>query len=45
MNAEEFKEFLREWGATGHESGTHRNKIRIKATSSKMIKWLEERVA
>ena len=43
MDKEEFKKFIRVWGAIGHESGTHRNKIRIKATSATMIMWLEVR--
>lgn len=45
MNAEEFKAFLNEWATTAVESGSHLTKVRIKKTSGKMIKWLEERIA
>lgn len=45
MNAKEFKEFLNEWATTAVESGTHLTKVRIKKTSGKMVKWLEERIA
>lgn len=45
MNAKEFKEFLNEWATTATESGSHLTKVRIKKTSSKMVKWLEERIA
>ena len=45
MNAKEFKEFLNEWATTAIESGSHLTKVRIKKTSGKMVKWLEERIA
>lgn len=45
MNAKEFRIFLNEWATTAVESKTHFTKVRIKKTSGKMIKWLEERVA
>lgn len=45
MNAEEFKEFLEEWATTAVESGSHLTKVRIKKTSGKMVKWLEEKIA
>ena len=45
MNKKEFKEFLNEWANTAVESGSHLTKVRIKKTSGKMIKWLEERIA
>lgn len=45
MNAEEFKTMLEEFGGLTRESGTEiRYKLRLKKTSSKMVKWLEERV-
>jgi len=40
MNASEFESFLDNWAAYNKE----RNVIRIKATSGKMIRWLDERV-
>lgn len=43
MNKTEFAEFINEWGAIGIESGSHRKKVRIKATSGKMVAWLEAR--
>ena len=39
MNAEEFKEFTKEWASFNKEG-----RIRYKSTSGIMIKWLEERV-
>ena len=45
MNKTEFAEFVRIWGRLGVESGKHEKKIKFLATSGKMIKWLEERVA
>lgn len=45
MNAKEFKEFLEEWATTAVESGSHLTKVRIKKTSGKMVKWLEEKIA
>lgn len=44
MNAEEFNEFLTEWGETAKESGTHLTKVRLKKESKKMLRWLEARV-
>lgn len=45
MNAKEFRTFLNEWSGLAVESGKEkRYKVRIKKTSGKMIKWLEERV-
>lgn len=40
MNASEFSEFLTNWSTYNKD----RNVIRIKATSAKMVNWLEERV-
>ena len=40
MNPAEFREFLTEWAKLNE-----RGYMRLKATSGKMIKWLEERVA
>ena len=40
MNAEEFREFCEEWASYDE----HRKVVRFKATSGKMIKWLEERL-
>lgn len=45
MNKEEFAEFVKTWGRLGVESGKHEKKIKILATSMKMVRWLEERVA
>lgn len=42
MNAEEFRTFLEEWATLAVESGSKLTKVRIKKTSGKMIKWLEE---
>ena len=39
MNAKEFREFTEEWAAYDES----RKVVRFKATSGKMIKWLEER--
>ena len=39
MNAKEFREFTEEWAAYDE----NRKVVRFKATSGKMIKWLEER--
>ena len=45
MNADEFRAFLNEWAGLAVESGkVRRYKVRLKKTSGKMIKWLEERV-
>ena len=45
MNADEFKEFLEEFSGLTRESGKEiRYKVRLKKTSSKMIKWLEGRL-
>ena len=44
MNAIEFRAFLEQFGALGIESGSHLLKVRIKATSAKMLAWLDERV-
>lgn len=45
MNANEFRAFLNEWAGLAVESGkVRRYKVRLKKTSGKMIKWLEERV-
>ena len=45
MNAEEFKTMLEEFSGLTRESGKEiRYKLRLKKTSSKMVKWLEERV-
>lgn len=44
MNASEFETFLDNWHEMARESGSHLSKVRIKKTSGKMIKWLEERV-
>ena len=45
MDAREFRTFLNEWSGLAVESGKEkRYKVRIKKTSGKMIKWLEERV-
>ena len=43
MNAKEFREFLENWGTLAKESGSKLIKVRIKKSSGKMIKWLEER--
>lgn len=40
MNAEEFKEFIEEWASYD----AIRKVIRFKTTSSKMVRWLEDRV-
>lgn len=40
MNKNEFKNFTENWSTFD----THRNVIRYKATSGKMIKWFEERI-
>lgn len=40
MNAKEFNEFTREWATYD----ANRKVVRYKATSGKMLKWLEERV-
>ena len=40
MNAEEFREFLTEW-ATYDDN---RKVVRFKTTSSKMVRWLEDRM-
>lgn len=45
MNKIEFREFMNEWHEFAIASGSHLRKVRIKKTSGKMIKWLEERVA
>lgn len=44
MNATEFREFLKNWAGLTKESGSENIKVRIKKTSGKMIKWIEERV-
>ena len=45
MNAEEFAEFLEEFSGLVRESGKEiRYKVRMKKTSSKMVKWFEERL-
>lgn len=45
MNADEFKEFLEEFSGLTRESGKEiRYKVRLKKTSSKMIKWFEGRL-
>jgi hypothetical protein len=45
MNAEEFRAMLEEFSGLARESGKEiRYKLRLKKTSSKMVKWLEERV-
>lgn len=45
MNAEEFRAMLEEFSGLTRESGKEiRYKLRLKKTSSKMVKWLEERV-
>ena len=44
MNATEFREFLENWAGLTKESGSENLKVRIKKTSGKMIKWMEERV-
>lgn len=44
MNATEFREFLNAWAGLAKESGSGLQKIRIKKTSGKMLKWLEDRV-
>lgn len=44
MDANEFRAFLNEWAGLAKESGNNRYKVRIKKTSGKMIKWLEEKV-
>lgn len=45
MNADEFKEFLEEFSGLTRESGKEiRYKVRLKKTSGKMVKWLEERL-
>lgn len=41
MNAKEFKEFLDNWARLQRESNCDKLKVRIKTTSSKMIKWFE----
>lgn len=41
MNADEFSQFLDEFGATGVESGSHLMKIRIQGFSKRMHNWLE----
>lgn len=45
MNAEEFKQFVREWGTWDKETKKEQvlYKIRLKKTSGKMLRWLEER--
>lgn len=40
MNANEFREFTENWGSYNKDRGN----IRYKATSGKMITWLEERL-
>lgn len=40
MNASEFNEFVKEFGKVNE-----RKVIRLKKESSKVIKWLEERIA
>lgn len=46
MNADEFRTFLNEWSGLAKESGgKNLYKVRIKKTSGKMIKWLEEKVS
>ena len=42
MNADEFSQFLNEFGATGIESGSHLMKIRIQGFSKRMYNWFEE---
>ena len=45
MNADEFRKFLEEFSGLTRESGKEiRYKVRLKKTSSKMVKWLEEKV-
>lgn len=44
MNREEFEIFLDEFHEMSHESGTNLQKVRIRKTSGKMMRWLEERV-
>lgn len=44
MNASEFREFTEKFGRLGIESGSHKQKIKFLATSSKTVAWLEERV-
>lgn len=46
MNKSEFGAFLQKFGYLHYESDNHdKKKIRIRATSKKMIAWFEERVA
>lgn len=46
MNKREFGAFLQKFGYLHYESGNReKKKIRIRATSQKMIQWFEERVA
>lgn len=45
MDSTEFRAFLNEWSGLAKESGgKNLYKVRIKKTSGKMIKWLEEKV-
>lgn len=44
MTAAEFRAFLESWAGLARESGSQLQKIRIKKTSGKMIKWLEEKI-
>lgn len=44
MNAREFREFCIQFGRVIAESGSHKTKVRLLGTSTKTIKWLEDRV-
>lgn len=44
MDRGEFEEFLDNFSELARESGSHLTKIRIRKTSLKMLRWLEERV-
>ena len=44
MNKDEFKEFVKQFGRLGVESGKHEKKIKFLATSGKTVAWLEARV-
>ena len=44
MNAAEFRTFLETWAKLAKESGSGLLKIRMKAKSGKMIRWLEDQV-
>lgn len=44
MDKKEFRNFLEMFGGLVKDSGKDRKKVRIKKTSTKMIKWFEDRL-